>query len=506
MVKPLAIVFPCRHRKKYKLMRPKETINSLISLVALVLMAEALYAPTPSYSEISQELLDIPEQKFSYENTNLRIQNPNNNKHLFFSTFQKVAQAPQIDLKISPPEVPANTVPSKRTFSDKDLSKKLPEAASKSEDSCFPILYGEKEHISLDFQNANIKNLFRIIAEFSGFNLILSPEVSGFVDVRMFDVPWNKALEIVLANSSLGRECFGENAVRIASREKLESESALKAASDKDGNIKKFSKNTDSCFPILYGKKELVSLDFQNVHIKNLFRIISEVSGFNLILSPNVSGFVNIRMFDVPWNEALEIILANNALGRECFAEGVVRIASIEALNKKASEIIEAESEMIPRLMGKELTDAPPVPLQVYNKVQNEFPELLEKINHFESLFNDKDGLQKMSDDEYNQSIEKYRELLNKVNGIKISKTPLQEDYQSIQLKGVVLIKNERVALFETNEQRGYSARKGDLVGPAFGHIIDIQPEKVIVEEILRNYLGVTMRKEHSIEFSKNLP
>ena len=228
------------------------------------------------------------------------------------------------------------------------------------------------------------------------------------------------------------------------------------------------------------------------------------MSGFNLILSPDVSGFVNIRMLDVPWNEALEIILANNALGRECFADGVVRIANIESLNKNASKIIEATNKSAPRLMGKELIDVPPIPMHVYNRIQSEFPELLEKMNHFESLFSNNDRLKEMSDDEYSQAIEKYRNLLKSADEIKTSKTPLQVDYQLIRLKGIVLMKKKRVALFETNEQKGFSARKGDLIGPSFGYIDDIQSEKVLVVEKLRNYLGVTVTKERSIEYSKD--
>ncbi|MBC8287728.1 MAG: pilus assembly protein PilP [Nitrospinae bacterium] len=410
-----------------------------------------------------------------------------------------VAQPPQIDLEIAPSQA------GKSSFSDQDESKALSKVTPENEDSCFPVLYGEKDRISLDFQNANIKNLFRIISEFSGFNLILSPEVSGFVNVRMFDLPWNEALEIILANSSLGRECFGNNAVRIASRETLEAEADLKAANLKDANIETSSENKDSCFPTLYGDKEIISLDFQNVHIKNLFRMISEVSGFNLILSPEVSGFVNVRMLDVPWNEALEIILANNALGRECFTEGVVRIASIKALNK-APKTLEAKKKSSPRSMGKELENFQPVAMHIYNKIQNEFPELLEKISRFEKLFNNKELLLEMSDDEYSQTVKKYKDILKSAGEIKISKTPLQEDYQLIRLKGIVSMKKGKVALFETQEKTGFSARKGDLIGPFFGYIDDIQPEKVVVVEKLRNYLGTTITRERSIEFSKDAP
>ena len=58
--------------------------------------------------------------------------------------------------------------------------------------------------------------------------------------------------------------------------------------------------NRDTCFPMLYGKKEAVSLDFQNADVRNFFRTFSEVSGFNIILSAEVSGSISIRLKDVP--------------------------------------------------------------------------------------------------------------------------------------------------------------------------------------------------------------
>nr|ABZ09565.1 putative bacterial type II and III secretion system protein [uncultured marine crenarchaeote HF4000_APKG8D22] len=98
------------------------------------------------------------------------------------------------------------------------------EEVALNEDTCFPILFGEKEKISLDFQNADVRNLFRIFAEISGFNVILSPEVGGSVNIRMIDVPWNQAMEIILTNSALGRECFGGNIVRVATKVTLAAE------------------------------------------------------------------------------------------------------------------------------------------------------------------------------------------------------------------------------------------------------------------------------------------
>ena len=138
---------------------------------------------------------------------------------------QEMAQAPSMK----------EAAPSKKEFYKKSLrgaASLLDEAqeASLNEDTCFPMLYGEKEVISLDFQNADVRNLFRIFAEISGFNVILSPEVGGSVNIRMMDVPWNQAMEIILTNSALGRECFGNNIVRVATKVVLAAEAGARVA------------------------------------------------------------------------------------------------------------------------------------------------------------------------------------------------------------------------------------------------------------------------------------
>ena len=138
---------------------------------------------------------------------------------------QEMAQAPSMK----------EAAPSKKEFYKKSLrgaASLLDEAqeASLNEDTCFPMLYGKKEVISLDFQNADVRNLFRIFAEISGLNVILSPEVGGSVNIRMMDVPWNQAMEIILTNSALGRECFGNNIVRVATKVVLAAEASALVA------------------------------------------------------------------------------------------------------------------------------------------------------------------------------------------------------------------------------------------------------------------------------------
>jgi len=94
----------------------------------------------------------------------------------------------------------------------------------------------------------------------------------------------------------------------------------------------------DSCFELLGGKRSSLSMEFQNANIKNIFRVISEVSGFSLVLSPDVAGTVSIRLIDVPWNKAFELILENNLLGRVCEGK-VIRIVPNATL--LAAEVLE---------------------------------------------------------------------------------------------------------------------------------------------------------------------
>jgi type IV pilus assembly protein PilQ len=132
----------------------------------------------------------------------------------------------------------AEAKPSSKEAIKKEFDKKslrgadaiMDELNEASEDTCFPMLYGEKETISLDFQNADVRNLFRIFSEISGFNVILSPEITGSVNIRMMDVPWNQAMEIILANNALGRECFGDNIVRVATKLVLDAEDGARNA------------------------------------------------------------------------------------------------------------------------------------------------------------------------------------------------------------------------------------------------------------------------------------
>jgi type IV pilus assembly protein PilQ len=80
---------------------------------------------------------------------------------------------------------------------------------------------------------------------------------------------------------------------------------------------------------------EPISVNLKDVDLKDFFRLIHEISGLNVVLDPDVKGNLTIVLDDVPWDQALDIVLKNNALSRQLDAN-VLRIASIETLRKEA--------------------------------------------------------------------------------------------------------------------------------------------------------------------------
>ena len=69
--------------------------------------------------------------------------------------------------------------------------------------------------VSLDFQGADLRAVLRTFAEISGLNIVIDPAVTGTVDVALRDVPWDQALDIILAANKLGYLIDG-TIVRIA--------------------------------------------------------------------------------------------------------------------------------------------------------------------------------------------------------------------------------------------------------------------------------------------------
>lgn len=92
--------------------------------------------------------------------------------------------------------------------------------------------------------------------------------------------------------------------------------------------------------PVYTGQR--ISLDFQQADLIDVLRLIAEVSGMNIITSPDVSGRVTTRMVNVPWDQALDTILKTFGLGKE--QEGsIIRVVPLERLRKERDDELQSK-------------------------------------------------------------------------------------------------------------------------------------------------------------------
>lgn len=83
------------------------------------------------------------------------------------------------------------------------------------------------ERLSLNFQDIEVRAVLQLIADFTGLNLVTSDSVTGNVTLRLRNVPWDEALDIILKTKGLGKRKVGNVLMvgpseEIAAREKLE--------------------------------------------------------------------------------------------------------------------------------------------------------------------------------------------------------------------------------------------------------------------------------------------
>jgi len=87
-----------------------------------------------------------------------------------------------------------------------------------------PRYTGEK--LSLNFQNVEVRALLQVIADFTGLNIIASDTVTGNITLRVKDVPWDQALDIILSAKGLDKRVTG-NVIWVAPRDELAAKEKL---------------------------------------------------------------------------------------------------------------------------------------------------------------------------------------------------------------------------------------------------------------------------------------
>jgi type IV pilus assembly protein PilQ len=100
-----------------------------------------------------------------------------------------------------------------------------------------------------------------------------------------------------------------------------------------------------------------ISLDFKDADVHNIFRLIAEVSDLNIITTDDVKGKITIRMVNVPWDQALDVILTTKNLIK--IEEGnVLRITTIENVRKDREDKQKEEDLLIKSRESREKLEA----------------------------------------------------------------------------------------------------------------------------------------------------
>jgi type IV pilus assembly protein PilQ len=117
-----------------------------------------------------------------------------------------------------------------------------------------PGFAGEK--LSLNFQNIEVRALLQVIADFTNFNVVTSDTVTGNVTLRLKDVPWDQALDIIMQSKGLGVRKNG-NVLWIAPKEELAAKETLDLESKK--KLSELEPVRTQSFQLNYTKAEYIA-------------------------------------------------------------------------------------------------------------------------------------------------------------------------------------------------------------------------------------------------------
>jgi type IV pilus assembly protein PilQ len=141
-------------------------------------------------------------------------------------------------------------------------------------------------------------------------------------------------------------------APEMSKPETAKEEGAATAGTDKDkadivfenGATPEAPKKSEARTSKYVGRR--ISLDFQDAEITNVIRLIADVSNLNIVLGEDIKGKVTLKLLNVPWDQALDIILKMNNLGQ--IREGnIIRVATLSNISKQQEEEAKAKDTQI---------------------------------------------------------------------------------------------------------------------------------------------------------------
>lgn len=112
------------------------------------------------------------------------------------------------------------------------------------------------EKLSLNFQSIDVRTLLQVIADFTNFNIVASDSVTGTITLRLQDVPWDQALDIILEAKNLGMRKNG-SVIRIAPEDEINAKEKLKFESQ--AAIQNLEPMQTRSFQLNYAKAAMIA-------------------------------------------------------------------------------------------------------------------------------------------------------------------------------------------------------------------------------------------------------
>ena len=179
------------------------------------------------------------------------------------------------------------------------------------------------EKLSLNFQNIEVRSVLQLIADFTGLNLVASDTVQGSITLRLQNVPWDQALDLVMKTKGLGKRQMGSVLLvapseEIAAREKMELEAVRQ--------VEELAPLVTEYVRIKYAKASILSqllTNEQGLLSERGSAVVDERTN-TLLMKDTAANLEKIRevisMLDVPVRQVLieaRIVVAGSSVGKE---------------------------------------------------------------------------------------------------------------------------------------------------------------------------------------------
>jgi type IV pilus assembly protein PilQ len=151
--------------------------------------------------------------------------------------------------------------------------------------------------------------------------------------------------ELTKPNAALGFFAGNEQPTRPAASAQQASQQAVQQASNAAATMATSAQQGATASSVTASSKytgEPISVNLKDVDLRDFFRLIHEISGLNVVLDPAVRGSLTIVLDEVPWDQALDIVLQNNGLDKQLNGN-VLRIATRDTMKKEAETVRDLE-------------------------------------------------------------------------------------------------------------------------------------------------------------------